>query len=257
MGSGSLKRLGAFAVGLYLFVPSTAMGHAYVMQPISRDTGITNLDARAHKTGPCGNSPRTNMPTQYAVGQEIEVKLQETIDHQGCFQIRFSAADDKDWVLLSQIDDPAGSQDDRVVTTKVKLPEGVSCKDCTLQVLQLMIGRACAANETPAAGSTYFSCADIRVGDFPDAGPTMPPSDGGTDDDDGGTSSGGVSTTPTDGGGKTGNGSGSRRLTPVENDDGGCSMTVGSASTTLGGFSLFAPVAFGALAMVRRLRRRR
>jgi len=253
MGSGSLKRLGAFAVGLYLFVPSTAMGHAYVMQPPSRDTGIANLDARAHKSGPCGGSPRTNMPTQYAVGQEIEVKFQETIDHRGCFQIRFSPANDMDWVLLQQSDDPAGSQDDRIVTTTVTLPAGVSCKDCTLQVLQLMTGAACPANATPNPANTYYSCADIRVGDFPDAGPTMPAPDGGTDDeDDAGSSSGGVSTTPTDGGGKTGNNPGSRRLTPVESEDGGCSVALGAT----GGFSMFATIGIGALAMLRRRRRR-
>ena len=249
---GSLKRVRAFVVGFYVVIPGTAMGHTYIMQPPARDATETNLDARAHKSGPCGGVPRTNVPTQYKVGEEIEVKWQETIDHEGCFQVAFSPGGDKDWVTLLQMDDPAGSQDDRIVTAKVKLPAGVSCKDCTLVVRQLMIGKECATDAAPNStgpGDTYFSCADIRVGDFPDAGPTLP---SGSGDEDGGTgSSSGVSTTPTDGGGKTGSSGGSRRLSEVDAGDTGCNVALGGAS----GFSLFASVGLGALALVRRRRR--
>jgi hypothetical protein len=230
------------------------MAHAFVDQPPSRDTGIVNLDARSHKTGPCGGSPRGAMPTQYQPGQTIPVKFKETISHQGCFQIRFSPANDDNWVTLKQVDDPAGPANnvDTDYTEMVTLPN-TPCKDCTLQVLQLMLGRACVANEPPPAGNTYFSCADIRVGDFPDAGPTMPPADGGTGEEDSGTSSGGVSTTPTDGGGKTGNGAspGSRKLTPVDSGDDGCNVGWGATS----GFSLFASAGLALLAVARRRRR--
>jgi hypothetical protein len=232
-----------------MLAPATAMAHAYVMQPPSRDVGIANLDARAHKTGPCGGSPRVGMPTQYQPGQSIEVKFEETIAHQGCYQIAFSPAGDKDWVTLAQIDDPAGEQG--VQTATVKLPAGVTCKDCTLVVRQLMIGMACAPNAVPPANNTYFSCADIRVGDFPDAGPSVPPT---PSDPDGGTSSGGVTTTPTDGGGKTappGTTGGGRKLTPVDAGDDGCSVGWGAT----GGFSLFASAGLGLLAVARRRRR--
>lgn len=253
MGSGSLKGIGAFVFGVCVLAPSTALGHAFIDSPPSRDTGITNLDARAHKSGPCGGSPRTNMPTQYQPGQTIPVKFKETIGHRGCFQIRFSPANDQNWVVLKQVDDPAGpatGEPDVDYTEMVKLPD-TPCENCTLAVLQLMINRACGANETPPDNNTYYSCADIRIGDFPDAGPTMPPPDGGADDQDGGSSSGGVSTEPTDGGGKTGTSPGSRRLTPVDSNDGGCSVAFGAT----GGFSLFASVGLGALALVRRRRR--
>ncbi len=248
MGRGSLKGIGAFVVGFYMMVPATAMGHAYIKDPPSRDVGEADLNARAKKIGPCGGSPRTGVPTQYAVGQEITVEWEETIGHTGCYQIAFSQADDKNWVTLDQINDPANVQG--VQSAKVKLPAGVSCKDCTLAVLQLMIDRECQPNEAPVAGKTYYSCADIRVGDFPDAGPTKPPAD--TGDEDGGSSSGGVSTTPTDGGGKTGSSPGSRRLNGVDAGDGGCNVAFGAT----GGFSLFASLGLGALALVRRRRRR-
>ena len=201
MGRAGLSGVRAFVLAVVTMAPATAAAHAYIMQPPSRDVGEPNLDARAKKFGPCGGSARTNMPTQYEVGAEIEVKFEETIGHTGCYQIAFSPADDKDWVTLLQVNDPAGRQN--VQSATVKLPAGVSCKDCTLVVRQLMFNRACEADAAPnsiSAGDTYFSCADIRVGDFPDAGPTMPPPDGGDDDDDDGNSSGGVSTTPTDGG---------------------------------------------------------
>lgn len=253
MGRAGLSGVRAFVLAVVTLVPATAAAHAYVMQPPSRDVGEPNLDTRAHKFGPCGGSPRTGMPTQYAVGAEIDVRFEETIGHAGCYQIAFSPADDKDWVTLLQVDDPAGRQN--VQTAKVKLPAGVSCKDCTLVVRQLMTG-TCGPDAAPNATGprdTYFSCADIRVGDFPDAGPTMPPPDGGDDDDDG-NSSGGVSTTPTDGGGNTSSGNGGRRLTPVDSGDGGCSVGWGGAT---GGVSVFAGAGLGFLAAIRRIRGRR
>ncbi|MBX3260022.1 MAG: lytic polysaccharide monooxygenase [Labilithrix sp.] len=253
MGRAGLSGVRAFVLAVVTLVPATAAAHAYIMQPPSRDVGEANLDARAKKFGPCGGSPRTNTPTQYEVGAEIEVKFEETIGHTGCYQIAFSPADDKDWVTLLQVNDPAGRQN--VQTATVKLPAGVSCKDCTLVVRQLMFNRACEPDAAPnsvSAGDTYFSCADIRVGDFPDAGPTMPPPDGGVDDDeDDGNSSGGVSTTPTDGGGDTSSSGGGRRLTPVDSGDSGCSVALGATSS----FSLCASLGFGALALVRRRRR--
>jgi hypothetical protein len=237
-----------------MLAPATASAHAYVMQPPARDlVSQADKDARAHKFGPCGGVGRIGTPTQYEVGAEIEVKWEETIGHIGCYQIAFSPADDKNWVTLAQIDDPGNSQG--VQSAKVKLPAGVSCKDCTLVVRQIMLNAICPPNAVPnatSAGDTYFSCADIRVGDFPDAGPTMPPVDGGTDDDDDGeTSSGGVSTTPTDGGGKTS--SGSRRLNSVDSDEGACSVAYGAT----GGFSLVATAGLGLLALARRRRRDR
>jgi Lytic polysaccharide mono-oxygenase, cellulose-degrading len=255
MGSGNLQVARAIAASFVLFVPMAASAHAYIKDPPSRDVAEANLNARAKKAGPCGGSPRTSTPTQFAVGQEITVTWEETIGHTGCYQIAFSPANDKDWVTLAQIDDPAEKQN--VQSAKVKLPAGVSCKDCTLVVRQLMLeneqNKTCARDAAPPPTNTYYSCADIRVGDFPDAGPTLPPSDGGSGDgDDGENSSGGVSTTPTDGGGKTNGANGGRRLSSVDADAGGCSIALGATS----GFSLATSIALGLMAVARRRRRR-
>lgn len=256
MGIGtSLRgfRLFAGAAGLVaVLVPATAAAHAYVMQPPSRDLGIANLDARAHKTGPCGGSPRVGMPTQYEPGATVQVKWQETIGHRGCYQIAFSPANDQNWVTLKQVDDPGNNPDDMIYTDTVTLPAGVTCKDCTLVVRQLMIGVACTPDAAPPAADTYFSCADIRVGDFPDAGPSVPPTP--IEDAGGGSTSGGPTTTPTDGGGKTstpGASPGSRKLSSVDAGDDGCSIGWGAT----GGFSLVTSSGLALLALARRRRR--
>jgi MYXO-CTERM domain-containing protein len=255
-GAKPVSRLAVVAV--VLLVPATALAHAYVMRPPSRDVGIANLDQRAHKTGPCGGSPRTGMPTAYDAGATINVRWHETIDHRGCYQIAFSPAGDKDWVTLKQVNDPVGGGDAGVYNTQVTLPAGVSCKDCTLVVRQLMIGRACEPNEPPPANNTYFSCADIRVGSFPDGGATMPPdpeeSDAGGGEEEEETTSGGPTTVPTDGGGKTTGSSsgGTRRLQATDEDSGGCSVGRG----VTGSLALVPLAALGLLAVGRRRRRR-
>lgn len=207
--------------------PATANAHAFIADPPSRDTAITNLDDRAHKTGPCGGSPRIGMPTRYAVGASVDVDFTETIGHRGCFQVLFSPANDADWVLLQQIDDPAGpfsGEPAKSYTAKVTLPAGVTCESCTLAVRQLMKGAACAPNATPSGNDTYYSCADIRVGDFADAGPSRPPTtpaDGGTAS----TPSADPETEPDD----TPASGGSRRVSSTA-DAGGCNAGGGHAT---------------------------
>lgn len=251
-------RLGlrALVIAAAVGTPATAFAHAFVLSPPSRDVAVANLDARAHKNGPCGNDVRTKA-TNYKVGETVNVKWQETIDHRGCFQVAFSPADDKDWVVLKQMDDPAGTPDDFVWNTDVTLPAGVSCKACTIVVRQLMVGGACVGNPAdPAAAAqgTYYSCADICVGaDCPDGG--APASDAGTGQP--GTDSG-VSTTPTDGGGKlveAGDGDGDDGARPNlhAGDGGGCSVALGATS----GASLGITAGLFGLALLLRRRNKR
>ena len=67
------------------------------------------------------------------------------------------------------------------IEANIKLPDGVSCTDCTLAVRQLMTGKACPANADAVPETTYYSCADIRISS---EGSTPPPTTKGGDDDD-------------------------------------------------------------------------
>jgi MYXO-CTERM domain-containing protein len=255
--------LQVFAFAALVVAPATASAHAYVMSPPPRDIAQPDLDARAHKTGPCGGVPRTGKPTKYAPGATVTVKWQETIAHQGCYQIGFSQANDQNFTVLKQINDPAGGAG-MVYTDTVTLPAGVTCPACTLVVRQLMVGGACVGNPAdPAAAAqgTYYSCADICVGDTctePDAGTPIVDA-GGTD---GSTkppvgSDSGVSTTPTDGGGKLVDAGDDDDDGAAPNlrsgDGGGCAVALGATS----GVSAAAMAGLFGLALLRRRRNRK
>lgn len=271
-----LKALGLLSGLAVLAAPSVASAHAYVTDPPARDADNPDEDARAHKSGPCGGIARKGMPKQYTPGQDVIVRWKETIPHQGCFQIGFSAANDTGFTLLqltaggvAQINDPAGGAN-MTYQASVKLPT-TPCPACTLVVRQLMQGQPCPANADPAMSlqGTYYSCADICIGSTcTPAGGTDAGTDGGSSGSSGtsgtsgtsgssGTSgTSGVSTTPTDGGGKTvgddGTTSGGpRSLRSGEGDD-GCNVGAGGASSTA--FAVLA--GFFALSFVRRRRAR-
>jgi hypothetical protein len=255
MGRRSFQGLRLLTAALVVLVPATSMAHVLMTSPPPRNSR-DDLKPPSNP-GPCGNVPRTKSFVQYDAGATIPVTFKETIAHNGCYQIGFSEANDQNFKVLAQMVDPPGGTD-ASYTMNVKLPDGVTCEACTLQLRQQMMQAAgCPADaNAPPIESTYYSCADIRVGNFPDAAPSAPPDpDPDPDDEGGGTSSGGPTTTPTDGGGKTSSSSGSsggRRLSPTDDDSGGCSVALGATS----GFSLVASAGIGVLAFARRRRRR-
>lgn len=248
-----------------LAVPATAYAHIVTMTPVPRDVGVAGNDA--HKSGPCGAVPRTNKCTSFEAGATIPVKWMETVSHNGCFQIALSTANDQNFTVLKQVNDPTGGAA-MVYPDTVKLPDGVTCKDCTLVVRQLMIGKTCiganGGNTTTAPfqndldASTYYSCADIRIGDpTPCVAPTNPDS-GVVDPPDAATGNdGGPTTVPTDGGGKLvdsgdGTSGGSAKPNLQSGDGGGCSVAFGATS----GVSFGVTAGLLALTLVRRRRRR-
>ncbi len=235
-------------------VPATALAHTVMTTPPARDVGSAGSDA--HKTGPCGAVPRTNKCTPYEAGATIDVKWTETVAHDGCFQVALSQAGDQGFTILKQIQDPVGSPI-TMHTDTVTLPAGVTCKDCTLVVRQLMIGKLCttAPLQNDLDASTYYSCGDIRIG-FPDAACVLPAQpDAGVPDGAPGDDSG-PHTVPTDGGGKLVDAGGDPGSTTPHDlhsgDGGGCSMALGATS----GLSFGITAGLLALALVRRRRRR-
>lgn len=213
--------------------------------------------ADAHKTGPCGGVARTGNYVQYAVGQTVNVEFTETVDHRGCFQVLLSDANDQSFQILSQIDDPTGDVTPKKRTMAVTLPAGKTCTACTLSVRQLMINKACVANQASiTAGDTYFTCADICIGTNcpPKTDAGAPSQDASAPVDDGGHShDSGVSPTPTPAPTPTTppTGTGTAPATPTDSD-GGCSMAPLGAAGTSG----LALVGLGA-ALVLAVRRRR
>lgn len=184
-----LAALSAFSLSSFATVASA---HVVMTSPPARDVGKPGADA--HKAGPCGVA-RTGTYTQYAVGAQVPVQYTETIDHRGCFQVLLSEANDANFRILAQVNDPdnAAGEIPRRISTMVTLPAGVSCQACTISVRQLMINRACVNNEPSTntgavmAGDTYYTCSDICIGtNCPpqsDAGApvdaSVPPSDAG------------------------------------------------------------------------------
>lgn len=258
-GALSLSVMGV-TLGAIVGTPSVASAHALFVNPVPRDTTDTKL-----KMGPCGgdamNGPlvKKQPVVQYAVGAKIMVDFKETVAHQGCYLFQLSTTgDDKNFTMLklgdgvtnAQVNDPAGNGGNQKV--ELQLPAGVMCQNCTLRMIQVMLGANCAANQDPTATPNYYSCVDVRIGDFQDAGAIM---DAGPPDFDASSSdepdTDGPTTEPTDGGGKTsssssGNGATGRRL--PNNDGGGCNVGIGTTS----GVSLFLSAGIAAMAFLRR-----
>lgn len=242
------------AIGL-LSVPAVAHAHTVMNSPTPRDA------SDAHKSGPCGGVARVGKPTQYTPGQKVTVEFTETVDHRGCFQVAFSAANDANFTVLAQIDDPTGDAVPKKRTVDVTLPT-TPCPACTLVVRQLMINQPCKTTQQPnetGAGDTYFSCADICIGATctsapdPDAGSTSSSSSSGsTSSSSSSGSSGvdsGVSTKPAPTGSSSSS-SGTPSLDSGKGDD-GCN-TSGSSGTEA---ALAAVVGVAIVAGLRRRRR--
>lgn len=249
MGLKGFRVLAAFVL---LAAPATAYAHAKLVTPTPR------VDNDGLKAGPCGGIARTASFTKYDAGATIQVQIREGIDHVGCFQIAVSPANDSNWITLDQFADDGGTAN-TTFTRNVKLPDGLTCENCTLVARQLMQGSAanpgapCGPDASPemATQGTYYSCADIRIGDFPDAAPSADSGSGGGSSSGGSSgSSGGPTTVPSEGGpDPDDDNDATPNLRAGQGED--CSVGWGAAP----GASL-AVTAVAGLALLRRRRRR-
>lgn len=264
-GVGALALLGVVSVS------GLAAAHAGFIAPAPRDQGSPNF--ASHKVGPCGTdakgAPITRtgkMPAVYFGDQQgapasatIEVEFEETVEHIGCYQVALSeSGNDKDFKILIQTDDPNNNKGKHKIS--VPIPAGTRCENCTLQFRQVMKGSLCGNNAAPvdpvqAGISTYYSCADVRLGNF-DAGP--PEVDSGPVDPGG--EDAGSSGTPGDGdNGATGSTDGTtgtrgnRTGTSDASDESGCS--VGSHAGSGAPLAALAGLGLALVAVARRRRR--
>ena len=148
-------------VAASLLAPALSHGHARFLEPKPRNAADNLKDP----LGPCGNVKRTTMSTTYTAGQLINVKWEETVDHPGCFLVDLSVGGDMNFMPLANIKHSKAGIVPRPYMTQVQLPQGVTCKDCTLRLRQLMLandGATCPPSPI-AAGATYYSCADVQI----------------------------------------------------------------------------------------------
>lgn len=246
----SLRKTAALAsalglIGAAFFSSPPAAAHFVLKQPAN--WLVQDPDGVPIKLAPCGDeddgtasAQPTGAVTAFQVGSTIDVTIDEVIFHPGHYRIALAVKDRSELppepMVDAGSDTPCGTaayEDppvfpvlaDNVLphvtpfstpqTVQVKLPDGVTCDHCTLQVIEFM-------SEHPLnkpGGCFYHHCADIKIQTAPvQPGDTVPP--GGAD--------GGLADTP--------------RQTGSENGC-GCSTPGGSAETGAGAalaiFALF------------------
>jgi MYXO-CTERM domain-containing protein len=207
------------------------------------------------KSAPCGqdddpNNPPTltNAVTTFQAGSTIDITINETVTHPGHYRVSLAPSLEAlpEDPTVTPGSTPCGSTvieqnpvlpllaDGELVHTSgfngaqtmhVKLPDGMTCDHCTLQVTEFMSNHGL----NNPGGCFYHHCATVSVtsGPVPDAGPNDPDASPASGD-------GGVSN--------------------PANDDGGCGCQVGGRSHTSSAALLFGSL-FGLVALAMRRRR--
>jgi hypothetical protein len=170
-----------FVAVLLTFLPALAHAHSVLTSPTPR---YPRDDIKDFSGAPCGG-PRSTTVHVLTAGATLQVQWNETINHDGHFEVLFSMANDQGFTFVQ---DPSGVVLDNIAHSDVgTLPRPYSqmiklpsqpCDACTLQVKQFM----------SASSSYYYTCADVRLvppGSVPASGPvdmaTTPPSPSGAD----------------------------------------------------------------------------
>jgi hypothetical protein len=246
------------ALLILTLLPSLAFAHARLLSPTPRN----NSDSLKDPNGPCGNVPRTANNTVWQQGATVTINFEETINHDGCFILSLSQQNDQNFQQLMVVphkNAPAiTAANPRPYSATLTLPAFTSCQNCTFQLIQVMQSAALACPPANfAAGSRYYSCADVRiVAATPDAGgmDAGSGSDSGTPDagGTGGGAGGGAGGAGGTGGGgdATGGGSGGAGGTGGtggggDATGGGAGGAGGSGSVGGGGGAEFDPVSGG------------
>ena len=164
-----------------ILISDFGLGHAR-LRVETADNNIPKLTARnasdANKGGatqadlPCGRNSlvRDKNPVVLIAGETIVADIEETINHNGRYEINFSPDGTNGFLennLVSVVDNQAGAPNkanpNRYQAT-FDVPT-TPCTDCTLQMVQVMVG----ANNV----ETYYkSCVDIII--TPAANPPPP-----------------------------------------------------------------------------------
>jgi MYXO-CTERM domain-containing protein len=181
-----MHRFIAFGLATLAFsVASSARAHFILQAPACWES--QDSLGNPQKLGPCGNDGAgtpTNMITPYKPGDTVTITVNEVIFHPGHYRIALSVNDRSELPPEPTVTPGAGTPCGTVPvespamfpvladgvfdhtaafggpqTIQVKLPTNVTCKKCTLQVLEFM-------SQHPLnnpGGCFYHHCADISI----------------------------------------------------------------------------------------------
>ena len=164
-------------------VAGVAQAHIHLLEPLPR---YPDAVAGENKNCPCGvgtagrtcgipeerSDPNrsTDRTNPLLGGSMLTVRLSEYVGHSGRFRVAFDpeGADVADFNqhILTDIADPAGKVGNTGNGTlweiSARLPN-IDCKNCTLQVVQVMNGNTVDPVADTVGQSTYYQCADLEL----------------------------------------------------------------------------------------------
>ena len=155
--------LGLLGATLGATVSIEAWAHARLVSPAPRSSDDALKDGNGG--APCGAIAPTGKPTVLKAGEPVSLAFEETVNHPGCFLVALLENGDTKQTLLANVKHVADGGTPRAYAASVDLPKGLTCDGCTLQLRQLMLAddQTTCPPATIAPGTTYYSCADVRI----------------------------------------------------------------------------------------------
>jgi MYXO-CTERM domain-containing protein len=183
--------VGLAAPVVALMGSASAEAHLDLLSPPARAMGQEG-DGTQLKNKPCGqssNARTTDRVTKLQGGRRLDILIKEYIDHPGYFAVAFDPDGDDSFpfpragtdLLDVETDDPkaqfpvdgksvlgvradkdgncAGENAEHTCSIPITVPN-LSCRNCTLQVTQMMYDSVGDHNE---ANDLYYQCADIEI----------------------------------------------------------------------------------------------
>ncbi len=173
-----------FAAGAVLLGSAPARAHFILDAPASWMS--QDSLGSPQKLGPCGDEgggTQTGDVTAYHAGDTIQITIEETIFHPGHYRVAIALDDPSELPAeppVTAADTPCGSTTvenpavypvlaDGLLThtdafsgkqtVEVKIPEGITCDKCTLQIIEFMSDHGL----NNPGGCFYHHCANIKV----------------------------------------------------------------------------------------------
>lgn len=206
MSSSFARALVAPALAFAFVTGASPLAHAHFV--LSAPPSLMSQDALGNpqKTGPCGDEgggTPTGALTAYNPGDTVTITVDETVFHPGHYRVALAVNDPSELPDEPPVTPGASECGSTVVqdpptfpiladgqldhtkafsgpqTFTVKLPTNVTCKHCTLQVLEFM--------SSHGAPCFYHHCANISIGTGASSGAdasvpsTSPPASSGAD----------------------------------------------------------------------------